>query len=632
MNGVKRILLACVALVAACLALAQPEVVKWSVAPVESDTRAGEAVTLGVTATIKPGWHIYDLKKKGGDWVPTEIAVAPGGGLAAAGDPVQPAPLTKYDQGFKTEIAYFENAVTVGLPAKVSASGASATGSVAITFQACDAKSCLSPTDISIPVTLNLASGSTRPERVAPSASVPPQPAGYATPSAAAPVPASVDAEATRINTAKKQGLVPFILLSFGAGLLALLTPCVWPMVPVTVSYFSKRTGSSALQGALWYCLGIMGTFVALGLITSAVFGASNIQAFAANPWVNLGLGLLFVVLAANLFGAFEIIVPSTVVGKAQEKTRLGGAIGPLSMGLVFSLTSFTCTVPFVGTLLVTASQGDFLYPVVGMLAFSAAFALPFFLLALFPSALSKLPKSGAWLVDVKAYMGLLELAAALKFFSNFEVTIGSQPLGFLPKEVFLAVWGAIFIMASLFLFGLVRFPHSEPSKPGGFRLFFAVLNVGVAVWLLGALAGKAQLGSLVGFLPPYSVGTAKQSLAYHDSIEPALSEAKQKGSLVFVNFTGVTCTNCRVMEQNVLPDPQVTSALKGFARAELYTDRPTPADRANAKLREELTKSVTNPVYVVMTADKKVVSVMQGASDVAAFTKFLDDAARSGR
>lgn len=608
---------------AACLSLAQQDVVKWTAAPVEPDVRAGEVVTLGVTATIKPGWHIYDLEKKG-DWATTEITLAPGAGLESAGKAVQPVPATKFDKGFNTEIAFFEDSVTIGVPAKATQAG-DATGSVKISYQACDAKSCLAPTDIEVPVKVAVASGAARPDRLT-SHWVPVSRPAAATPSPAAASP-TVDAEANRIDQAKKQGIFPFLLLSFGAGLLALLTPCVWPMVPVTVSYFSKRTGSSALSGALWYCLGIMGTFVALGLITSAVFGASNIQVFAANPWVNLGLGLLFVVLAANLFGAFEIIVPSSVVGKAQEKTRAGGIVGPLCMGLVFSLTSFTCTVPFVGTLLVTASQGSFLYPIVGMLAFSAAFALPFFLLALFPSALSKLPKSGAWLVDVKAYMGLLELAAALKFLSNFDVTAGAQPLGYLPKEVFLAVWAGIFAVAALFLFGLIRFPHTDPSKPGAVRLFLAVLNVGVAVWLFGALAGKSSLGSLVGFLPPYSVGMAKQSLAYHDSVEPALAEAKASNKLIFVNFTGVTCTNCRVMEQNVLPDPRITGILKDFARAELYTDRPTPADRANAKLREELTQSVTNPVYVVMTADKKVVSVMQGASDVDAFAKFLQEA-----
>ncbi|MES1147234.1 MAG: cytochrome c biogenesis protein CcdA [bacterium] len=327
-----------------------PEVVKWSAAAVQQDARAGEAVMVGVSAKIQQGWHIYDLKKAG-EWTQTVIGLKEGGSIRQSGEAIQPDPQTKFDAGFKTDIAYFEGGIKVGVPATIDpAATGNASGTVKISYQACDAKSCLPPTDIEVPVSVPLAQGAARPDHQAVGLVAPDQPSDYIKPSLAKPTENAssakpVDNQTEQINAAKKQGLLPFILLSVGAGLLALLTPCVWPMVPVTVSYFAKRSsasGWSTLQGALWYCAGIMGTFVALGLVTSVVFGAANIHVFAANPWVNLGLGVLFVALAANLFGVYELVVPANLVGKAQAGTKAAGIVGPLLMGLVFSLTSFT--------------------------------------------------------------------------------------------------------------------------------------------------------------------------------------------------------------------------------------------------------------------------------------------------
>lgn len=630
----RRLLFVFVLVALALVSLAQaPERVKWSAKFSRDDVRPGEHAQLLITAETAEGWHIYDALRDG-DWTKTTFTIADGQPWKADGPPVQPKPTTKFDQGFQVDVDTFEGTVVFALPVSLD-TGASGSGTLKVSTksQACDARSCDMPRTVDLEVPYTVASGPVRPEFTAAITTVPPQSglkSGAPEPAKAAS-DAPVDPTTASVNKAKQSGLLAYLGLAFSAGLLALLTPCVWPMVPITVSFFSKKKGDDKkgnLKGAVWYCVGIMGTFTLLGLLTTLAFGASGIQRLAANPWVNLGLGVLFVVLALNLFGVFEIVIPQKFVNKAQKGTKAGGIAGPLLMGLTFSLTSFTCTVPFVGTLLVSATTGDIVWPVLGMLAFSLAFALPFFFLAMFPGYLAKLPRSGAWLVSVKAYMGFLELAAALKFFSNIDVTVAKQPLGLLPQEVFLSVWATIFVLASLYLLGWIHLA-TDPGevKAGWSRRLFGIANIAVAVYLLAAIGGKATLGPLTGFLPAYQVGKSDAALTWHEKLEPAVTEAEGEGKLVFINFTGQTCTNCRVMEKTVFPRPEVKDALKGFARAELFTDREFPEDQANAKLREELTKSSTNPVYVVMTPDRKVLGVLPGLSSPEEFLGFIQKA-----
>jgi thiol:disulfide interchange protein len=423
------------------------------------------------------------------------------------------------------------------------------------------------------------------------------------------------------VEHAKKRGLLAYVLLAFLAGIAALATPCVWPMIPITVSFFSKRgeSGKKDVPGATAYSLGIIGTFTGLGVLTAVLFGATGLQRLAANPWVNFGLAALFIVLAASLFGVFEIGLPSAWVNKAQGGTKKQGLAGPVAMGTVFTLTSFTCTVPFVGALLFSAAQGDLFYPIVGMLAFSLAFALPFFFLALFPQYLASLPRSGAWLADVKAYMGFLEIAAAVKFLSNVDLTL---QLGALTKPAFLAVWVTLFAVAGLWLLGWVRLPHLEATAVGWKRRVFGVFNVALAGYLLAAMNG-APLGQLSGFLPPepypgregQAGAQAHGGIPWVFSYEDALAKAKAENKPVFLNFTGDTCVNCRYMENAVFPDPSVQPLILETVPVWLVTDRETDESRRLAKLREELTKSVANPVYVVLKPDGSVSTILPGST-----------------
>lgn len=442
-----------------------------------------------------------------------------------------------------------------------------------------------------------------------------------------------------QIKQAKSQGLLSFMWLAFGAGLLALLTPCVFPMIPITVSFFAKKQGDSGTKntkGAVAYSLGIVSSFTLLGVLVTVLFGASGLQKLATNPWVNVFLAALFIFLALNLFGLYELQMPQSIVGRFSKGAKKEGVLGPVLMGVTFSLTTFTCTVPFVGTLLLAATQGDYLYPVLGMLSFSLAFALPFFFLAMFPQLLSRLPKSGAWLATVKAFMGFLELAAALKFISNVDLV---NQWGLLTRPAFISIWSTLMFLGGLYLFGWIVLGHAEERPAiGWIRRAFGAASFAAAVYLLAGLQG-ANLGTLGSFLPPEPYPGRKQTgalaqgeLSWHENIEAAKKESAEAGKPIFIDFTGVTCTNCRQMEQQVFPHPDVVAALNKFARAKLYTDRPQ--DLANADLQQKLTQSSALPIYVILDkSNSKPVAVFAGSQTTGPeFAKFLNDAFEKSR
>lgn len=640
-----RFLFVVLILLAAVCVFAQPksDKVKWSARIEPADVRAGESAQILLTAGIKEGWHIYALKQPEGP-VSSAFALADNPKVMANGEAIEPKPTVKFDRGFQKDIGTHEGPVTFALPVVLSKdANGTIKATVTATSQACDSSSCDIPSNVEVPIEIAVQPGEARLGRVEPVLSQPDQPEGHPGPSTPEasnkPKTETKDAVADEIANAQKAGLLPYFWLSFVFGLLALLTPCVWPMVPITVSFFSKRTGDGQkknIGGALAYCLGIVGTFTLLGLVVTLIFGASGVQQLAANRWVNLGLAALFIVLALSLFGLFEFALPASWTTKLQRGSTKGGWIGPVLMGLTFSLTTFTCTVPFVGTILVSATKGDLFYPIVGMIGFSLAFAIPFFFLALFPQFLAKLPRSGSWLAAVKAYMGFFEIAAALKFLSNAELVWG---LGLLTRNVFLISWFVIYSAAALYLFGFIRFgPDANDLKIGPFRVFVGYLTTLLAGYCLAAVYG-ASMGQASGFLPPDPYpGTAStqisnnsEKLVWQTSLDRAVELAKKGNKLIFVNFTGYTCTNCRVMEGEFFPKPEIKVRINKMVPVELYTDNGSEENNANAALREKLTGVSTNPTYVVMTPDQKVIKVFQGlARSEEEFVKFLDESADS--
>ena len=449
-----------------------------------------------------------------------------------------------------------------------------------------------------------------------------------------------------------KRGLFGFFLIAFLSGFAALLTPCVFPMIPLTVSFFTKQSENKAkgIKNAILYGTAIIVIYIVLGTIVTVIFGADSLNALATNVWFNLVFFLLLVVFALSFLGAFEIVLPNSWLTKVDSRSRQGGFIGIFFMALALALVSFSCTGPIVGTILVEAASKGGMVPIMGMLGFSMAIALPFGLFAAFPGWLNSLPKSGGWLNTVKVVLGFLELALAFKFLSQADLVL---QLHFLEREVFLAIWIAIFAALSLYLFGKIQLPHDgQVSHISVSRLSLGLLTLAFVVYMIPGLWG-APLNLISAFPPPqeysespYGVGGNSKNapndmhkelpkgshlLAPHDILafndyDTGLAYAKKVGKPVMIDFTGWACVNCRKMEQNVWPRPKVLEILKNkVVLISLYVDdkRPLPKGKiSESKLRpgkklkyvgqkwsEFQTikyKANTQPFYVLMDHQEK--------------------------
>lgn len=425
-----------------------------------------------------------------------------------------------------------------------------------------------------------------------------------------------------------------FLWLAASTGLLSLLTPCVFPMVPVTIAYFSTSQDreSSRVRRALLFGLGIVGTFTVLGLALAAVFGAAGLNRFAADPWVNMTLAALFLVFAANLLGWFELRLPWRIVNAVDRSARespQGSSLGALLMGATFTLTSVTCTAPFVGTLLVLASRGSWAMPVGGMLVYSTAFALPFVVLALAPRLISRLPRSGQWTRTLRVLIGILEVGAATKFVSNADLVLG---WGVFTRQVVLFVWMALAIVAAAYLGRDLRskLERRELRLAGIVPAMIALL---LAAWLGSGLRGR-PLRQIEAFLPPSvpvaalaSSGGTVPTWLFND-YDGALKAARKSGKLVFVDFTGYTCTNCRWMEANIFSRPDVGAELGQFVLARLYTDGEGEIYERQQAFQEQTFGTVALPLYAVVDADGKVRLTFTGLTrSPAEFIAFLQRA-----
>jgi thiol:disulfide interchange protein len=442
-----------------------------------------------------------------------------------------------------------------------------------------------------------------------------------------------------------------FIWLAASAGALSLLTPCVFPMVPITVSYFTSHAATdrrTSIRHALVFGLGIIASFTALGLALAVFVGAAGVTMLAGNPWVNLLLTAIFVGFALNLFGVFQITIPSAWLTALDNVVRRQGAagqgvgvLGALLMGLTFTLTSFTCTAPFVGTVLVTAAQGKWQEPLLGMLVYSTVFALPFCILALVPEWVSRLPRAGGWLQSTKVVMGFVELAAAMKFLSNTDLV---WHWGVFTRTVVLASWVALAAVTVIYLLrqqaGTGGQPVSRAMRTGYLTASVGALAVGV--WMATGLAGRS-LGDLESFLPPTDYETASAAAINHGGTTPAslawrlndypaaLALAKQQGKRVFIDFTGYTCTNCRWMEANIFTRPDVKAALGQFVLSRLFTDGDGDMYERQQAFQESQFKTVALPLYAVVDADGRTVTSLPGLTrDPAAFVAFLEKGLQS--
>ena len=431
------------------------------------------------------------------------------------------------------------------------------------------------------------------------------------------------------------KGLVSFIFFAFGMGLLALLTPCVFPMIPITVSYFTKegeKENGNPIKSAFIYASGIIIIFTLLGLILAFTLGAEGAGFIASDPWVNLFIASLFIFFAFSLFGYYELEAPSFLRKYSLQQESRGGIAGILFMSLTFTLTSFTCTVQFVGLLLVAASHGEYFWPIIGMLSFSTAFAFPFFFLALFPQYLSKLPKSGGWLNSVKVSMGFLELAAAFKFLSNSDLVWNWN---IFTREVVLLIWIIIFFTMAIYFIGYIRFPHDTLVKKitSKRKIAFIILMSITFYFSTGLInnkiySGKSNIlyiisGLVESYLPP-----PKLDNKWIEDLDEAYKISRAKDMPLFLDFTGYTCTNCRYMEINVFEDNEVKALFDNFILVKLYTDGKEKKHREYRNLEISRYQTAALPFYVILNPEDEVIMTFPGYDPIVDnFKNFLHDA-----
>jgi thiol:disulfide interchange protein DsbD len=406
-------------------------------------------------------------------------------------------------------------------------------------------------------------------------------------------------------------------------------------MVPITVSYFLRhaRTSRARAFGAIaLFGGGIVLTFTALGVGVATLVGAAGLVRFATNAWVNVGIAVIFAALALNLLGFYELTVTSRLLGRIDEATRKEGiseSASALLMGALFTLTSFTCTAPFIGTLLVAASQGEWQRPVVGMLAYSVVFALPFIVLAIVPRWIGSLPKSGPWLLRIKAVLGFVELAAVAKFLSNADLV---WHWNIFTHDVVLGIWVALALITTFYLLGAFRLPHDPPRdvsdargpyglpRIGASRGIPAFLFLALGMWLATGLTG-GTLGTLESFLPPVGgapppVNSADVPAELHwhlNDLPGALALARSENRRVFIDFTGYTCTNCRWMEANMFTRPEIKVAMNRYVLARLYTDGDGEIYESQQVMQQQRFGTIALPLYAVVDPDGTTITTFAG-------------------
>jgi len=588
-------------------------------AAVSESARAGEVINVAVTIAMESKWHVYAVHGVSGGPIATSIEVS-GASYERTGKIIEPEPTEKFDEGFQVLTRYHSGTVVFVVPVllKDNLEQGQTELKVTVLYQVCDAAVCYPPVEKALPVIVDIEAGTPREGRTELSEI------------------AAVDSRGNiDLDRAIQEGFFSFILLALSMGFLALLTPCVFPMIPITVSYFTHQgeiEGRSPVKQASVYAIGIIFTFTILGLILALTLGAAGANQLAANPWVNLFIGALFIYFALSLFGMYEIQVPQKLRAFTVKQEGRSGYIGTLFMALTFTLTSFTCTVQFVGLLLVAATQGQWFWPSIGMLVFSAAFALPFFFLALFPQYLAKLPQSGGWLNSVKVVMGFLELAAAFKFLSNSDLV---WSWNIFTNTTVLAVWAIVALFTGIYLLGKLRLPHdSNMSSVGVPRMLLSMFFITFALYLGTGLVGQPIHGLIYSYLPPkLDTATATVVVAdgshadffWYKELDEALAEAKIQEKPVFVDFTGYTCTNCRWMESNVFTNPEVSARFNEFILVQLYTDGG-PNYREHQQYEIDRFGTASLPFYVILSPDDVELARFPGLSrNLNEFLDFLD-------
>ncbi|WP_333662194.1 protein-disulfide reductase DsbD family protein [Chishuiella changwenlii] len=662
---------------------------KWTSAVKEVGQNEFE---IEITGKIDKGWHLYSSNHPdGGVGIPATATFKPAanaklvGGMREVGKRID-----KYSDVFKQDEKYFENQVKFVQKVKVSGDKP-VNVTYLIEFQMCDAQRCLPPDETSGTIKLTPTAKAEEKDKVEEKADnkvIEPVKADSvaqqitkqdtivkdsvsATIDASTTTSKDIDESLLADNEKKNNGLLKIFSLGFLGGLAALLMPCIFPMIPLTVSMFTKQSKSKTegIGKAFIYGLSIIIIYVVLGLIATVSFGPSFLNEMSTNPWVNLGFFAIFIVFAISFFGAFELTLPSKWVNAADKGADKGGLIGIFFMAFTLALVSFSCTGPIIGSLLVQATQEANYYSLmVGMFGFSFALAIPFTLFAMFPGWLNSMPKSGGWLNTIKVSLGFLELAFALKFLSNADLV---WQMNWLPREIFLAFWIAIFFFLGLYLLGKFRLELDAPTQTIGIpRLFFAILSFTFVVYLAPGMWG-APLKLLSGLTPPMTYSESPRG--FHEGVrggqavakfdDPNISAgphgipsfkdfdlaavyAEKVNKPILLDFTGHACANCRKVEERVWSDERVKKILaEEVVLVSLYVDeaKELPEDqKVFSKALDRNLRTVGNkwtafeiehfnanaqPYYIIVDKDlKRYSKPLEAELDVEVYLKWLQD------
>lgn len=634
------------------------EPVKWTF----ESNQSGNEATLIFKAKIDEGWHLYDTQLPDGGPIKTSINFTDSTLFEFSGDLVKdPLPTEFFDKTFNMKLGYFSNQAVLTQKVKLKNTGKIEIKGF-VEFMSCNDETCTPPTEAEFSFSLNASSDIDSKNAV-------------------------VTQNAATKHEPGSGNLLFFLFFSFLAGLAAILTPCVFPMIPMTVSFF-MNSGESKFKSrlnAVFYGLSIIGIYTIIGTLVAVIFGPGAAN-WLSTHWIpNLIFFAVFMLFAFSFFGMFEIVLPSWIVNKSDQQVDKGGLMGSFFMALTLVLVSFSCTGPIVGAILVESAGGQILKPIIGMFGFSLAFAMPFTLFALFPGWLNNLPKSGGWLNSVKVVLGFLELALGLKFLSVADQT---YHWGILDREVYLAFWIIIFAMLGIYLLGKLKFAHDSDVKHVTVpRLLLAIVTFTFVVYLIPGMFG-APLKAISGYLPPQTTHDFDLHQIIRDEIklaqphsgvinsgestdnlcakpkfgeflhlphglegyfdyEQGMECARKQNKPVFIDFTGHGCVNCREMEANVWSDPRVLERLRNdFVVIALYVDDKSTLPESewitstyDGKVKKTLGKKYADfqisrygvnaqPYYVLLDGkEQKLVEPRAYDLNADRFIEFLDSA-----
>ncbi|MFH2129473.1 MAG: cytochrome c biogenesis protein CcdA [bacterium] len=586
------------------------------------DVRSAEKVRLVVESRLKPGWHIYSVIRSEDPDAPPPTRLDVHTGLLTEDGPVYETPpesefipVLGMKIDYHSELAFFYQ----NLQVVRGAAPASRSLAADLTYQLCTASICLPPKTETFTVAYRIDPGEARAAFLHPDRTI-------------NTLPGKGDGNV--LAEFQASGFWAFIALAALMGLVSLLTPCVFPMIPITVTYFSKQAEgkqSRVIKLATLFALGIIFTYTAVGLLLSGLFGAGSALLLASNPIINLIIGLVFILFALSLMGLFEISLPAGLESFFDRKSRsLGGMAGVLLMGFTFTLTAFTCTVQFVGTMLIAAAQGEWIWPLLGMLVFSTVFSLPFFLLAIAPSLVRQIQgRSGAWLGRSKTVLGILEMMASIKFLSNADLVWQTE---LLPRNTAIGIWTVLLLAIVIYLIwtGIRPVLNRSPIQWAAVAFFLSLTILVSRGW------NDRSLGSLVDSVLPPASGlhqTAGETvsaeeirqLQWLDSYSEALKLAQRDNRPLLLEFTGYTCVNCRWMEQNILARKKIHYQIRdGFIPVRLYTDGGKNAQK-NLDFQIDRFQTVALPFYAILSPDGRLIRKQNGITlNPKAFEQFL--------